>query len=666
MSKVFAPTCTILDLYADKCIMLYLVMNGRPAIQYVVVSRPLENYASVDIPKRFIKIWKTFVPGRQFTSREFCNKHRSMLPKNDKTAISTVGRALAKAAEVGILVKAKDGHIPDEFLSLRTVSFWLGQLRDNTRTNMEGIPSSTTRSSYTRHLWHFNKWLTGKTHDIHVTDYTNSNNNNNVQNDNVDVAVNTSSTITTTATTTIHKVKFKSVEDLLELLARPLAVRSDVSIIIKQYLMDGIHKDKRASTMRSTRNAILSYFKRNEQRLEISFDPASTYDNSEIIQTLTLQNVHDMLTVGSPTVTEKAVMLCKLHRGLDVSTLIDRFNFEAWEQIVRHFGTDNYPKWDLEMCPVPITLTRLKTGYTHLGFLERDAIIAIQEYLDWRDKNTLDKMSADQPLFLSNSLKPLGNGWMTNAFSRLAWKSGVQQKIGKNSWRVDSHEMRSLLKSTLIECGCRADIADHVIGHKPKDSYEKQAILYGSSVRAEYAKASHMLNIFSKAGSLQTPSCDDTSNVGDNDNNSIVNIKQMSTLLQKVSTITKSCVGDENKMAMLLNVITRLTCLNQNYNEELQSIIVTLSNNCVGNSSANNNTHDEKYDNTYDGTCDENFHNNNNNSYPNAPVSDKIHNFKNVMCCAACGLLCDELVAFTPAHSCSECGSKKIRVVKLS
>jgi len=40
-------------------------------------------------------------------------------------------------------------------------------------------------------------------------------------------------------------------------------------------------------------------------------------------------------------------------------------------------------------------------------------------------------------------------------------------------------------------------VADHVIGHKPKDSYEKQATLYPENVRLEYMKGSRKLNIFS-------------------------------------------------------------------------------------------------------------------------------------------------------------------------
>ncbi len=46
-----------------------------------------------------------------------------------------------------------------------------------------------------------------------------------------------------------------------------------------------------------------------------------------------------MLKVGRPTLLDKAVVICKFQRGLDNSTFVDRFNFQAWEQLVDWFGT---------------------------------------------------------------------------------------------------------------------------------------------------------------------------------------------------------------------------------------------------------------------------------------------------------------------------------------
>ena len=59
--------------------------------------------------------------------------------------------------------------------------------------------------------------------------------------------------------------------------------------------------------------------------------------------------------------------------------------------------------------------------------------------------------------------------------------------------------MRRLLKSTLTACGCAAWAADHVLGHAPKDPYEGTPGLFPKELRREYAKASHVVNMFSKA-----------------------------------------------------------------------------------------------------------------------------------------------------------------------
>lgn len=538
-------------------------MNGRPEITYAVVRRPTAaDYARAKVPKRLVGIFGSFEPGRRLTCREVYSEHRPRLPENDSTAISVVSRGLAAVAKTGALDRVEDGHIPDEFLGLRTVSFWLGQLRGSARTHVGGS-GNTTRSSYARHLWRFNRWLTSGTHEIHVTRYRGSSSSRRCSGARV---------LAGGSAARVSRAAFESVEDLIELLSRPLVVRSDVAVIVKRYLMDPAHRGKRASTMASTRNAILSYFKRNEQRLEVAFDPAATYDTTETVQVLTLGDVREMLTAAGPTITEKAAMLCKLHRGLDVSTLIDRFNFEAWGQMARHFGSEDHRGWDLGRCPVPITLTRLKTGYTHLGFLERDAVAAVQEYLDWRRSRTGRGMSKDLPLFLSSALKPIGSGWVTNAFSRLAWGSGVQQKTGKNSWRVDSHEMRSLLKSTLIECGCRMDVADHVIGHKPKDVYEKQSILYGETVRAEYAKAAHMLNIFSGVRGAAAASGGDYGDAGGgSDKNGQAEMRAVRDRLQGMLRARDSPDPDA-----LIGEVARIICMSDRHAREIRDAIGAL------------------------------------------------------------------------------------------
>ncbi len=110
-------------------------------------------------------------------------------------------------------------------------------------------------------------------------------------------------------------------------------------------------------------------------------------------------------------------------------------------------------------------------------------------------------MEKNQPLFLNKFKKPVTVEWIFGSFAKIAKRAGIQEFVefnGRKQYKMHSHELRDLLKSTLIDSGCRIDVADHVIGHKPKDSYEKQSILYPETLRKEYAKASKRLNVFTK------------------------------------------------------------------------------------------------------------------------------------------------------------------------
>ena len=52
-----------------------------------------------------------------------------------------------------------------------------------------------------------------------------------------------------------------------------------------------------------------------------------------------------------------------------------------------------------------------------------------------------------------------------------------------------------MLDSTLDVCGVNPFLSEHTLGHK-QSSYKKQHILYPEQQRAEFAKASHKINIF--------------------------------------------------------------------------------------------------------------------------------------------------------------------------
>lgn len=177
----------------------------------------------------------------------------------------------------------------------------------------------------------------------------------------------------------------------------------------------------------------------------------------------------------------------------------------------------------MNKCPVPIRVTRVKTNYLHTEYLEHDAIVAIQKYLNCRyqsyvrtcrakkidegyilEKNQM--MQNGKPMFVTRENTPISINWVSRLVPRLALKAGIQKIIKgsqlQNKSEEIGHELRNLLKSTLIVSGTADYVCQLAISHTVGDSYEKQDKLYPELSREEYAKASSRINIFTNASNF--------------------------------------------------------------------------------------------------------------------------------------------------------------------
>ena len=464
--------------------------------QYYTIVEEFDSKKDYGIPmrKQYTQVLATLKKGEKVNPLEFTEKHLNEFTTKlrlRKTNRDIIYHSFSIGKKIGIMkeVTPQEKGIAlekEKFLALETIQYCLRQLRGSRYKNVTPTNPSGTASVYGYRLWQFNNWLSGKSFEFFTQ---------------IQVSADT-------FRCEKRIVKIQNIEHLLKMYQEPFSVKSDFSRIIKKYLLDPMHEGKRASTVNLDCCAIRAYFDRNDSPLDFKFDPKTNYktQNGEDEQpSLSLDELMALLTVGRPNLTQKAVFLCKFHRGLDTSTLIDRFNFQAWEQLVEYFGTENYSSWDLSKCPVPIRLTRMKTDFTHTGFLDVDAIEALKKYLDFRYKKTAVPMSKDQPLFLNSRGEPLTNNWIVNSLKKLVENAGLRKLLGgyrDNRYKINSHEFRDLLKSTLIDCGVRPDLADHYIGHKPKDSYEKQAILYPETLRQEFSKSSKRINVFSNFSNI--------------------------------------------------------------------------------------------------------------------------------------------------------------------
>jgi len=427
----------------------------------------------------------------QFRTYDFARKHQGKLsPKNKfDTAKFVVIHSLRVARKIGMIkqVNPNPNQLPfEEFCKLETVQNLKSQLRGSRYKHKESDGNrslSGTQLSYLHHLYHFNNWLQNKEFSCNVTTQTGQN----------------------TFEIKRETIVLQNVEQLLKLYQKTTQNDIDFVRIIKQYLMDDFHKGKKPSSIDKPYYAILAYFNKNDYPIEFNWNSkivwGDAFDEEKNEKTLTLVDLLEMLTTGKPSVTEKAVVLCKFHRGLDNSTLTDRFNYEAWNQLVDWFGTIEYNNWDMKKCPVPIVLTRVKTSYKHRGFLDVDAIKSLQKYLDYRQEKTGKPMKDGEPLFITTKNEPINNQWISGLIPKLAKRSQIQKVLEHYSrvirYEKTSHELRDLLKSTLIVSGTVGYVCELAIGHKVGDSYEKQDLLYPEKSRAEFAKASKKINVFS-------------------------------------------------------------------------------------------------------------------------------------------------------------------------
>lgn len=115
--------------------------------------------------------------------------------------------------------------------------------------------------------------------------------------------------------------------------------------LIVDYLHDPIHGDQYESTMGVAASAIKSFFAANNYPIVFSYNKKlfkKNYgENEDAVPSMNLNDLLKILTLDKPSVLQKAVFMAKFHGGMDASTLADKFNFEAYAKIAKHFGSED-------------------------------------------------------------------------------------------------------------------------------------------------------------------------------------------------------------------------------------------------------------------------------------------------------------------------------------
>lgn len=360
---------------------------------------------------------------------------------------------------------------PSDIDSFPTVKYWLGQLASSGVTHDVGTYIGT-KGTYRLQLIAFNDWLAGREFDVRVQ------------------AVRDGKIVRENA-----QKSFDNVEELLYFGQSGAA--TDVRRIVSRFLVDPCNERLSLSTRVIMGSAIKSYFNEHDVEFTLKYNKSGNVVSEVTEQpSLSMPELFRMLTYGRVTPLMRAVTLVMLHAGLDVSTLADRFNYSAYAQISKHCGTENYREWDLDKCPIPIQLKRVKTEFQHTTFIGMDALDAIKVYLAWAEDH-YGPYDPKGPMFRSARNEPVKTHNIKMKFSAYAKDAMVQKKLAPRKNKISIHELRDLLKSTLLQYGCMEWAAEHVIGHKPNSSYTKPANMSPDALRNEYSKASRALNVFS-------------------------------------------------------------------------------------------------------------------------------------------------------------------------
>ena len=358
-------------------------------------------------------------------------------------------------------------------MKLNSVQFWCTQFEEPGYKHT--APQHNTRTSYLGSLSKFDNWLRGRafpSYDDAAPDGT---------------------------------ISFENVEMLIKHCEKPANGPRIAQRVMREYAAALQAGGASAGVQVATRSAIKSYFTVHDIALALSKSKKKRAEHAPDNAQMSLEDFYKMLQNGRPSIMMRTIMLIKLQSGMDSATFTDRFNYEGYGQIVKYFNTDNCGSWNLSMCPVPIKTVRVKTGIPYTTFIDHDAVVQLQEYLAWKEAKH-GRHDENKPLFVTKRDRPIYSSWLSTNFSEVAVRAGIQASVSNHVFKMRAHAVRHLLKSLLNASGCKQYAADHILGHAPRDAYEKQAILYPKELRAEYAKVSSRINIISKVESnLNSP-----------------------------------------------------------------------------------------------------------------------------------------------------------------
>jgi hypothetical protein len=152
---------------------------------------------------------------------------------------------------------------------------------------------------------------------------------------------------------------------------------------------EGDKKSTRVRNLGSIRSFYMSnYVALPAARLRIDTSNESRSVTDEVTASLFLALVSTVLNRAKLSPRDKAIIVLMLQTGNDDSTFAEVFNYVAFPQLAKAFGTEDYTKWESSLCPIQVFLKRTKVGTVFYTFVDVDGVEVLKDWLALRERFT--------------------------------------------------------------------------------------------------------------------------------------------------------------------------------------------------------------------------------------------------------------------------------------
>jgi len=276
-------------------------------------------------------------------------------------------------------------------------------------------------------------------------------------------------------------------------------------------------KKKDLVTRRRYSTDIKGLYLHNHIRMpRINFARSAEENSVEFSVTATeyLEMAQKVLTHTGIPLRDRSIIMTVIQSAMDESTTAKVFNFVAFPQLAKHFGTEDFTRWDESRTPVRIDLIRPKTNYRYYTFLGRDSIMLLKEHLVMRREtfgeiriyqaNNPKALPRSDPLYLNKYGQPISPGYIGIIFRDAGKMAGVNVPPSVAPGKYQGATIRypfhcHQARDTLITLRQRARVdravVDFFAGHKFDDDEYDNPWDNGDLFRDEYSKISKYLNL---------------------------------------------------------------------------------------------------------------------------------------------------------------------------